>query len=207
MENILGLAIVLAVLFSPVIFLIVYFIRRDSATQKKLQSLSCEAEKEQCELNCFVVSKEIVLYKNLYGIQKFLVDDKTKKFGIFAFDMKKKMASLQVWTYASLLDFNLFEDGNKMLPGRGLTAAAGALLFGTTGAIIGSVAGGKKIEEICNRMTIQIKVNDLENPLISIDLLSGPYSKEGSVYQDAKKTSDQIIATLTYIESNKNASL
>lgn len=154
--------------------------------------------------NNFTVSKEIWLDVNdVKKSVKFVVDDYQKKFGLLTFDANTYNNQLQVWNYSALLDFNLFEDGDQMIPGRGLMAAGGGLLFGVTGAVIGSVAGDRKVKTKCNQMVVQIKVNDLNNPLVSL-MIATNCEKSSFIYKNAKEKADQIIATLTYIEANKN---
>lgn len=150
-------------------------------------------------------SKEISLdMPSVNETFEFVVDDYSKQFGFYRYNSITDSNDLELYKYSDLLDFNLSENGKQMLPGRGLMAAGGAFLFGIQGAIIGSVAGDKTIKDICTGMSVQIKINSLNKPLVSIGL-GGGFEKTSEAYKRAKEKADEIIAVLTYIEANKNA--
>lgn len=195
---------IFALLIACVIF-IIYMFFHDAKVKSNTINQSENEEKKFLKSKNFTISKEIIFpMPSLTHTLKFIVDDYSKRFGFFKYQSIGNLCELQVWNYKDLVDFNLCEDGVQKIPGRGLLAAGGALLFGVKGAIIGSVAGDKTIQNICKEMTIQMKVNDLNNPLISIGLLDIPCDKQSYDYKEKKKFAEQIIATLTYIETNKN---
>lgn len=163
--------------------------------------------------NKFTVSKEIEIKtyannmeNNFNQLTKFVVDDENKRFGIISYNSTTKKTEFKCYEYSKLINFNLYEDGEQLIAGRGIAAAGGALMFGVAGAVIGSVAGNKKIKNKCNELSIRIQVNDLQNPLVTISILAN-CDKTGTMasifYTQAKQVADEIIATLTYIDSNK----
>jgi len=155
--------------------------------------------------NGFIINKEILvadIYFKKNGITKFLVDVENKQFAIASYNHLKNEFGLVKYNYSELINFNLFENGTSQIAGRGLAATGGALLFGISGAIIGSIAGDKKIKNICNELSIKIQVNNLQTPLLSLVLLKNSL-KTSPEYIKAKEDADQIIATLSYIEANK----
>lgn len=175
-------------------------VKNDTIVQSSVQSIDFFKKRN------FFVSKEISLnMPSITETLKFVVDDYAKKFGFYRFDSSSNFCDLESYNYSDLLDFNLTENGKQMIPGRGMMAAGGAFLFGVKGAIIGSVAGDKAIKNICTELSVQIKINNLSKPLISIGLLGGGYDKDSGTYIEAKRKADEIVATLTYIESNKDA--
>lgn len=175
-----------------------YSTQQDTIIQSSVQSIDCFKK------NNFTASKEISLnMPSITETLKFVVDDYQKKFGFYRFS-SSGYNELELWNYSDLLDFNLVENGRQMIPGRGMMAAGGAFLFGLNGAIVGSVAGDKAIKDICTELSVQIKINNLNKPLISVGL-GGGFEKTSFAYQQAKQKADELIATLTYIESNKNA--
>ena len=161
----------------------------------------------------FAVSKRIdvpysVMTKKLFEscwYKTFLVDDENKKFAILS-TKKGKPSVYSEFKYSDLLDFNLYEDGVQQIEGRGMLSAAGALMFGTAGAVVGSSMGPTKSTNICNELSVQIKVNDLNNPLITIVCAKNTY-KRAKRYSNGKQIANDIIATLTYIENNSNKSI
>ena len=171
---------------------------KDTVIQSGVESIGYFKKKN------FTASKEISLgMPSITETLKFVVDDYQKKFGFYRFS-STGYNELELWNYSDLLDFNLVENGQQMIPGRGMMAAGGAILFGVKGAIVGSVAGDKAIKDICTEISVQIKINNLNKPLISIGL-GGGFEKTSVAYQQAKQKADELVATLTYIESNKNA--
>ncbi len=133
---------------------------------------------------------------------KFIVDDENKKFVIFNYDKILRKQQFTCVNYSDLLNFNLFEDGEQQLQGRGAMSAVGALTFGIAGAVVGSVAGDRKVKNKCRELSVRIQINDLDNPLISIGCVSN-CDKNNIFYTKGRQTADNIIATLTYIENNK----
>jgi len=193
--------------FVVILGVVAYFVWRslgdhstqnDTIVQSNVQSIDYF---KKCN---FIASKEISLnMPSITETLKFVVDDYQKKFGFYRFS-STGYKELELWSYSDLLDFNLIENGQQMIPGRGMMAASGAILFGVKGAIVGSVAGDKVIKDICTEISVQIKINNLSRPLISIGL-GGGFEKTSYAYRQAKQKADELIATLTYIESNKNA--
>lgn len=196
---------VFAFLIAGVLF-IIYMFFHDAKVKSNTLNQSENEEKKFLKSKNFTICKEIAFpMPSMIHTLKFVVDDYSKRFGFFKYQLVGNLCELQVWNYKDLIDFNLCEDGVQKIPGRGLFAAGGALLFGVKGAIVGSVAGDKTIQNICKEMTIQMKVNDLNNPLITIGLLDTPCDKQSYDYKEKKKFAEQIIAVLTYIETNKDS--
>lgn len=174
---------------------------------KELKEAVNTALNEELQNHNFEISKTIDIECYQYDLllsnqfTKFLVDDKNKKFAIFNYKKNTPSVFTEV-KYSDLINFNLYEDGEQQLQGRGVMSAVGALTFGIAGAIVGSVAGDKKIKNKCKELSVRIQINDLNNPLLSIVCLVA-CKKDNPYFALAKQTADNIIATLTYIENNK----
>lgn len=180
--------------------------------QKQIKETKKQAEKIFENIiaeNNFNISKSIDIHTysnsvevNTNQLTRFLVDDNNKQFAIISYNTTLKKSEFKKIKYSDLINFNLFEDGEQQIQGKGMMAAGGALLFGLAGAVIGSVAGGSKIKNKCSELSIRIQINDLQNPLISLVMLSNT-NKNSIFYKLSKQTADEIIATLTYIDNNK----
>ncbi|DAA95778.1 TPA: hypothetical protein CPT80_06645 [Candidatus Gastranaerophilales bacterium HUM_9] len=180
--------------------------------QKQIKETKKQAEKIFENIiaeNNFNISKSIDIHTysnsvevNTNQLTRFLVDDNNKQFAIISYNTTLKKSEFKKIKYSDLINFNLFEDGEQQIQGKGMMAAGGALLFGLAGAVIGSVAGGSKIKNKCSELSIRLQINDLQNPLISLVMLSNT-NKNSIFYKLSKQTADEIIATLTYIENNK----
>jgi len=75
-------------------------------------------------------------------------------------------------------------------------AAAGALLFGGVGAIIGASSKKEKI----TKMNLLFKVNDFNNPTIDIPLVIFKMKKGSMIYNDVSKEVQELMSTLEIIE-------
>lgn len=148
---------------------------------------------------------DVACYKNNmpnnFSYTKFLIDDTNKKFAIFSYN-RLKQQQFSCLNYSDLINFNLFDDGEQQLQGRGMLTAVGALTFGIAGAIVGSVAGDRKIKDKCRELSVRLQVNDVNTPLIAINCLTN-CDRNNIFYRTARQTADDIIAALTYIENNK----
>lgn len=176
---------------------------------KKFNAKADAYMEEGLNQNNFEVSKDIKFQPLANNMKKvnarlnFLVDDKNKKFAIFyCEDLWEQKHEFKVVNYSDLINFNLYDDGEQQLQGRGMMSAVGAITFGVAGAVVGSVAGNRKVKNKCNELSIHIQINDLQEPLISI-IVAQSCNRNTMLFGDAKATADNIIATLTYIENNK----
>lgn len=80
----------------------------------------------------------------------------------------------------------------------------GGLLFGGLGAIAGG-ARKKKVNKMCNSITVRIVVNNLQNPAINVNLLSGETEVGSAVYNSAMKEAREIASVLAIIKSKAEA--
>ena len=103
--------------------------------------------------------------------------------------------------YKDILDFELCIDNNSRLQGRGLISTVGALCFGVTGAVVGTVAGDRKIIENAKSIIVNILINDIESPLISVSFLPFEVDKESSEYNKYLVLAKNFIAMLTYVQN------
>lgn len=106
-----------------------------------------------------------------------------------------------VYAFSDLLDFECIEDGNTISKGSVLNAAAGGLMFGTVGAIVG--AGKKKTKATCTKLQVKISVNNLKMPIAYIDLLDFEIKKESDIYKAALKSAEEITAVLLIIKNGQ----
>ena len=189
---------------------IVCFILYNKLKNKLLQEANLKCEQELAESG-FSVSKCIEIPCQTCGFcdiryyTKFLVDDANKKFAIFHYK-RGKSATFKEFKYSDLLDFNMYENGEQQIEGRGLFSTVGALTFGVTGAVIGSAAGNRKVLNRCNELSVHLQVNDLQTPFISIVCVNQCDNKHSS-YIQGRQIAEDIIATLTYIANNRDNSV
>ena len=161
-----------------------------SSGKKKLSAPTPQSSAAPAPADTFKPSKKIGKY--LY------VDEAAMKWRVPA-DKKNS----DVYSYADLMDFELIEDGNTVSKGSVINAAAGGLMFGTVGAIVG--AGKKKTKETCTKMQVKITVNNMQKPVAYIDLLGFETKKDGDIYKAALKSAEEITAVLHIIKSSQGS--
>ncbi len=182
----------------PAIIVVGIFIV-DQIKQKEQKDRVEEIYKEKIEEYGIKITKQFPVSPN----EIFIIDDDNKNFVyVQKIVSNEPVIIIKRFEYSKLIDFNLFEDGEQQIQGRGIASAIGGLAFGTAGAIVGS-SGGRNIKNICTELVIKIHINDLETPLLTINLLPIKCSKNSLIYKLARKLADEIIALLSYIEANK----
>lgn len=162
-------------------------------------------------INFSKVEKIKFLAENKFDIDKTIIIDTTKEILV---DSKK--AKIVLWenqtcfqsinhrtlAFADIYDYDLIEDGCSKLQGRGIVSAVGALTFGITGAIIGTVAGDRKSKNYCNNIYVNMSVNDINCPLISVVFLNTEVEKSSNEYKQALQKAQEFIAILTYAKNH-----
>lgn len=162
--------------------------------QKELE-LKEQKKKEKEELK--VKSKEIA-EENKVRRTAF---KKTKSFIGISFDeitetFKIDTNYFNVFKFDELVDYNLIENGQTVVQG-GVSlkrAAAGGILLGGAGMIIGGLTGKKKIEDHATEIKIEFKVKGLNEGTYEINLLSKPVKKNTLTYKGTIIIAKDIIS-------------
>ena len=126
---------------------------------------------------------------------------KTKSFIGISFDeitetFKINTNYFNVFKFDELVDYNLIENGQTVVQG-GVSlkrAAAGGILLGGAGMIIGGLTGKKKIEDHATEIKIEFKVKGLNEGTYEINLLSKPIKKDTLTYKGTIMTAKDIIS-------------
>ena len=100
--------------------------------------------------------------------------------------------------YCDVLDFSLDEDGQTITTGGIGTAAAGAILFGAAGAVVGAVVG-KKSTNTCESLSITVATKDRERPTISHSFISSKVKRDSYEYKTASQNARECASKLTQI--------
>lgn len=101
-----------------------------------------------------------------------------------------------VFKFDELVDYNLIENGQTVVQG-GISikrAAAGGILLGGAGMILGGLTGKKKIEDHATEMRIVFKVKGLNEGTYEINLLHKPIKKDTLTYKGTVITAKDIIS-------------
>lgn len=143
------------------------------------------------ELNTkFNITKKIGTYLE--------IDDENKLWRIPKLTLTGKHKEVPIYHYEDIVDYDLLVDdvgikGNSKFAG----AAAGGILFGASGAILGALGSGKKSE--VQSMKIKIVLNDINNPMILIKLFDSGLKKGSWIYNHFTKTAQEILSVLDLI--------
>lgn len=148
------------------------------------------------EDNSFEATKIIEIKRDV-----LIIFDDSKNKIMFYYDNLSTTPEIKIIDYKDILDVELCTDGNSKLQGRGMLSAVGAYTFGITGAIIGTVAGDRKVLESATSIVVNIQVSNLQNPLISVVFLDREVEKSNSDYREAISNAQNFIATLTYAKN------
>lgn len=125
------------------------------------------------------------------------VDDKSKEFylmenkRVFKFD------------YNKLTNFEYFEDGKMIMSGKSGSTIIGGLTFGLFGALVGS-SGERKQKQYVNIASIKIYLNDLQNSIVTLNLIGFKLEKGSSDYHTMLRIADEMLGILNYIKHNQN---
>ena len=109
---------------------------------------------------------------------------------------KKKTPDL--FSFDDIISYEYLEDGATITKGGLGTAAAGGLLFGGAGAIVGS-NWGKKQKGVINKMSIRISTRLVDIPNIEIVVLNTEAKKGGFLATSSKKEAMEILSLLDQI--------
>lgn len=151
-------------------------------------SFTCNTARE-------MLDRRIPLLKAFKATKKYApclqVDEKHKTFKIEG----------QMFEYADLLDFQLFEDGQAIAIDKiGLgEAAVGGLLFGGVGALVGAVAGTKIFAGACNSMELRVIFRNSYINTITVPFIIERTRKKSDEYKIAQKDAQSCITALTII--------
>ncbi|WP_191621583.1 zinc-ribbon domain-containing protein [Clostridium perfringens] len=147
-------------------------------------------EKESEELyNNFNVTKKVGKYfsineyERLWFIPNTIWDRKTPK--IYSFD--------------DIISFELIEDNDCIVKGGLGRAIVGGALLGGVGAVVGGTTGKKISKKVITKLIIKITVNNIENPVVYINLLETPTQAASITYKNKFKLAQEILSLLELI--------
>lgn len=110
-----------------------------------------------------------------------------------------------IYDLDSISSFEIVENGSAISSGGLGRAALGAVTFGGAGAIVGAVTGKKKTKSVIEQLLIKIMLNDLDNPVIYINLINKPVKQDSIEYSSAIRTADIILSSLDTVISQMNS--
>lgn len=146
----------------------------------------------QLKKSGFILEKEFEIYK-----YRFLVDKENKKFAVV-----ERNRIVRIYDFSKVISYEIQEDGASVVKGSVGRSLIGGLFFGITGAVIGS-SGKRKISNFCTDLRLLIRLNDLEEPLLNMQVINFQVDKQSAVYKNAKQMLYEICAYLEYMINDK----
>ena len=134
----------------------------------------------------------------------FGINDKTRQW-VVGKGLIPSFKNVVPYSYDDIIDFELIEDGTSVTKGGLGRAAVGGLLFGSTGAIVGGITGGKKAKQKCTNLMVKITVNNMTAPAEYIKLITSPTDKSGFLYKTAFQSAQEILSMLQLICNQREA--
>jgi hypothetical protein len=117
----------------------------------------------ELEANGFEISH--IIGSGNYAIHSLYIDEKNRK---WCYNNLKDKA-VKIRFFDELLDVQTKEEYNSKTKGGGAGALAGGLLFGVTGAIVGSAMSTKKTQQTLKSRCIVVTVIGFSDNIIKID--------------------------------------
>ena len=126
------------------------------------------------------------------------IDEKNK-----LFRLKKGLLDFNdIYSFDQIIDYEIIENGTSVVKGGLGKAIVGGALFGTTGAIVGSVVGNKKSKNICNSLQIRIGLNDSPKENIYIKLINSETKTNSFSYKINIEIANDIILFFSKITNS-----
>lgn len=180
---------------------------RDTSKKEKEEAIKAEREESLSTRFSSLCDRTVNSLKaSGWEISKFIscmgaaliVDDAEKRWCAV---LRETMKDTKSYAYSDIIRYEVQENGQSIGKSDGSTAAAGALLFGVTGAVVGAAASTNTVTKKCTSLRICMSVNDISNPLIVFDFVQKPLDTNSEEYQKTIKSVNELAATLDYIMS------
>ena len=143
------------------------------------------------------------LFKNAVNIENLIAVNKDEK----KWTLPRKLWDGgiridDIYDFKDLVEFDVFEN-NSSVPGANTSGAViGGMLFGATGAIVGSTM--KKGTQKVNDLHITLTINDFNAPKLKINILDTAVLKDSPGYRHAVNTCEEIVSLLRLIIDDNN---
>lgn len=153
--------------------------------------------------------KEVIAYEMRGNmLQKKAAFIPTKTLGVFmAYDEKNNMLGFNmtmfngfesIYHIDEIVGYELIEDETVLTKGGLGKAALGGLIFGSGGAIVGSILG-KKVSDYCTSLKIRIVVDNISNPTIFINFINGKVRKDSIAYKQNCNAIQECLSLLDLV--------
>ncbi|MGL5480093.1 MAG: zinc-ribbon domain-containing protein [Clostridium sp.] len=105
----------------------------------------------------------------------------------------------KIYSFDDIVSYELIEDNDCIVKGGLGRAIVGGALLGGVGAVVGSTTGTKKSKKVITKLIVKITVNNIENPVVYIDIINKPTQSASIAYTTKFKEAQEIISVLELI--------
>lgn len=143
-------------------------------------------------------------FKPTVSVKPYIYIDYNSKQWYIQTDSKKRTPD--VFSFNDIVNFEYVEDGDTIFKSKGTIgrAVVGGMLFGGTGAVVGSNSGKSIQKETIKSAYIRISLKNKYINERKIELVTIETKKNGLVYKTAKSQAESIISNLERIRSESN---
>ena len=110
-----------------------------------------------------------------------------------------------IYGFSDLISFGVVDNGAEVMSSNAEDAAIGGFLFGAVGAIAGA-ATSREILKTCNDLHIDITVNNLNMPHITLPLVKAEIDRSSDKYKERSGIAKEVTSLLAYIKENAGSS-
>ena len=135
--------------------------------------------------------------KYVYPSFVFIVDNQNKKWAFKSMTMEDALT----FSFKDLADYSLIEDGKTIIGSNISAVDADAALADTVDEDAAS-SGKKQKNEVCNKMEIQMLLNQSSCPELVLSFPVLRFPKNGAAYKDTFNLANDICASLALIKHN-----
>lgn len=115
-----------------------------------------------------------------------------------------KAERIRILKFSEIIECEIIEDSNTIMKGGIGRAIVGGVVAGGIGAIVG--ANTRASKNVVNSLQIRIVTSNINDSLITLNLISFETKKDGLIYAEAINFANKVYATFTSImnENSKN---
>lgn len=178
------------ILIIIVIGIVAIIIHRKEITEKT--NVNYEKCSEELKNKGFVTSNRIQLLST-----EVRVDTEHKRIAIL-FPM---YTQLEIIKFSEIIRCETIQDNSTILSGGVGRAIVGGILVGGVGAVVG--ANTRKSKDVVYDLKINITTNNINNPLITIQLINSQTERSSLIYHKCIEFAEKVQATMESIISQQ----
>jgi hypothetical protein len=177
---------------------------RQKEEKKRLKQEAKEKRKKEEQAKIEKNRARSELFHKTKSPAYLLLDEEHKLFKISK--MGNLLENFRVFSYDELQDYEIYENGSSVSKG-GISAGraiVGGALAGPAGLLLGGLSGKKKMDSVCDRLSVKFTTNGLHGGVHEIKLITQATKKDSFSYKSSVKIADEIIYTFDTILQEQN---